>query len=778
MPEDPVWPPLAPEPDVLLTDEPAHLLPALVGLTDGPAGQVGAAYRVAGYRLRGAKASERAAYLALAARQGGADPLADRFAEQCMTSDLHAPWWPRWWRGQQVGDHLYLGRHTGFVRAVVTTEVDGRAVAVTGDGHGIVRVWDLLGGGQIGEPASRHGGAVVALAATVLDGRAVAVSSGDDDDWTIRRWDLNDGTQCGEPEHLDGGLVGALTPVTVDGRPVLVVGQVDYDDGTTVVTVWDPTREPFAHAQRLDTTPGPLLAVAAATGPKGSLLVGAVPPDSDEADDRMATLFRWDPGAGRWAPPLSVPTAGHINALAVADMGSSAGRGQRGPREAGDGRGRTRTGHLVAVVADRDDNWTSGRLRLLDLDDPDDGRPGTTLMIEPSGSAQSVAVASVAGHPVAVSGHRDGAIRLWDLEAGAEAGAPRFAHGGELRSVTTATVGGRPVAVTGGDHSVRLWDLSRPDSQRQNGEHAIPVQVMAMAELDGRQVAVSGGRDGIVRVWDMATGIQIGAPLEGHEAGVAALGATSIDGRPVAVSTGFDRTIRLWDLPSGTLMGAPLPGAASRSIAVADVDGHPAVVVPDWDSAVGAGHPLVWDLGADLPQRRPLTAAGGSTISVATAMVDGTPVLVGGSDMGDGAIRLWDLTDGTPLLAPLQGHHGCVEAVVTTEMDGRAVAVTGGFDTTIRCWDLRSGGPATAPMLGHTSAVQRLAAATIDGRPVVASCALDGVVHLWDLSTGHLAGTIDPGTGTDALALAEDGTLMVGGRLGLLAIQLHPGLFG
>jgi WD40 repeat protein len=163
---------------------------------------------------------------------------------------------------------------------------------------------------------------------------------------------------------------------------------------------------------------------------------------------------------------------------------------------------------------------------------------------------------------------------------------------------------------------------------------------------------------------------------------------------------------------------------------------------------------------------------------VATAMVDGTPVLVGGSDMGDGAIRLWDLTDGTPLLAPLQGHHGCVEAVVTTEMDGRAVAVTGGFDTTIRCWDLRSGDPATAPMLGHTSAVQRLAAATIDGRPVVASCALDGVVHLWDLSTGHLAGTIDPGTGTDALALAEDGTLMVGGRLGLLAIQLHPGLFG
>ena len=233
---------------------------------------------------------------------------------------------------------------------------------------------------------------------------------------------------------------------------MLVVGQLDYDQGSTMVTVWDPTREPFAHAQRLDVTGGPLLAVSAAVGPKGSLMVGAV------------------------------PTAGHINAVAVAEMGK----------------------HLMAVVADRDESWTGGRLRLLDLDE---GEMGRTLLTEPAGSAQSVAVAGGRdGRPLAVSGHRDGAIRLWDLDAATEAGAPRYAHAGELRSVTTATVAGRPVAVTGGDHSVRVWDLSRPDSHRLNGEHAIPVSVMALAELGGRQVAVTGGRDGVVRVWDLATG--------------------------------------------------------------------------------------------------------------------------------------------------------------------------------------------------------------------------------------------------------------------------------
>jgi WD40 repeat protein len=251
-----------------------------------------------------------------------------------------------------------------------------------------------------------------------------------------------------------------------------------------------------------------------------------------------------------------------------------------------------------------------------------------------------------------------------------------------------------------------------------------------------------------------------------------------VDGRPVVVTGGFDRTLRVWDLPSGGQLTAPLPAGVSRSMAAAAIDGRPAVVVPDWDAAAGAGHPLVWELGGDVPQRRPLSAAGGSTISVATALVDGRPLLVGGSDMGDGALRLWDLAAGLPLGAPMAGHHGCVEAIVTTMVEGRAVAVSAGFDTTIRSWDLSTGEPAGAPMLGHTSAVQRLAAATLDGRPVVASVALDGVVHLWDLCSGHLATTIDPGTGADALALGADGTLLVGGRLGLMAIQLHPGLFG
>ena len=69
-----------------------------------------------------------------------------------------------------------------------------------------------------------------------------------------------------------------------------------------------------------------------------------------------------------------------------------------------------------------------------------------------------------------------------------------------------------------------------------------------MGELDGRLVAVSGGDDRMVRVWDLATGAPVGEPLSGHTGGVNALAVGVLDGRPVVVSGGEDQTVRVWDL--------------------------------------------------------------------------------------------------------------------------------------------------------------------------------------------------------------------------------------
>ncbi len=83
---------------------------------------------------------------------------------------------------------------------------------------------------------------------------------------------------------------------------------------------------------------------------------------------------------------------------------------------------------------------------------------------------------------------------------------------------------------------------------------------MAFGELEGRAVALSGGLDGTVRVWDLASGEQRGEPLTGHNGRVGSVAFGELEGRAVALSGGDDGTVRVWDLASGTQHGDPLTG--------------------------------------------------------------------------------------------------------------------------------------------------------------------------------------------------------------------------
>jgi WD40 repeat protein len=83
---------------------------------------------------------------------------------------------------------------------------------------------------------------------------------------------------------------------------------------------------------------------------------------------------------------------------------------------------------------------------------------------------------------------------------------------------------------------------------------------------NGRRI-VSAGSDGTLRLWDAASGEPIGAPMTGHESGVASV-AFSPDGRRI-VSGGVDKTLRLWDATSGQAIGKPMTGHTTGVSSVA-----------------------------------------------------------------------------------------------------------------------------------------------------------------------------------------------------------------
>jgi len=135
--------------------------------------------------------------------------------------------------------------------------------------------------------------------------------------------------------------------------------------------------------------------------------------------------------------------------------------------------------------------------------------------------------------------------------------------------------------------------------------------VLAVAVGAGGRIAVSGGRDGTVRVWDLA-GTAAPQVLTGHDTWINAV-AVSADGR-IAVSGDRRGTVRVWDL-AGTAAPQVLTGHAGSVLAVAvSADGRIAV------SGGSDGTVRVWDLAGDREQARWMSDGDVLAVAVSTAV--------------------------------------------------------------------------------------------------------------------------------------------------------------
>ncbi|SET95117.1 TIR domain-containing protein [Geodermatophilus poikilotrophus] len=316
-----------------------------------------------------------------------------------------------------------------------------------------------------------------------------------------------------------------------------------------------------------------------------------------------------------------------------------------------------------------------------------------------------------------------------------------FGHTNQVHGVAF-TRDGRVLASGGGDGVVRLWDVATA-GERATLQHGGEVWSVAFGRDD--RLLASGGRDGLVRLWDPATGRPDGPALE-HGAAVWST-AFSADGRFLA-SGGSDGVVRVWDVASRQPHGDPLTGgsgwvqsvaySSTGVVAAAGDDG----VVRMWDS--GSGRLLHELVGHE------------DEVNTIAFSPDGGVLASGG---WDATVRMWDTRTGEVLhtLPATSAEH--VVRGLAFSADG-ALLASSSSDDTASVWSVASGQPVGQSFVGHPQDVDGLAFSP-DGRQL-ATAGWDGTVRLWEVVETYSVSRAYPGHSAEVLDVdvSADGRLL------------------
>lgn len=218
-----------------------------------------------------------------------------------------------------------------------------------------------------------------------------------------------------------------------------------------------------------------------------------------------------------------------------------------------------------------------------------------------------------------------GDTSLWDLKTGkrqrldTKHASQKVRHFFGTYSVAF-TPDGKTLITGGRDNAVKVWDLESKKLVRTLTGHHNWVDSLAVAS-DGKMLASTGGT---IRLWDLTTGADA-CPLPGHKFVVWQV-ALSADGKS-AVTGSWDNTLRWWDATTGTERRS-IPISNGMTSLVSSPDGKIALVATDdhklrmWDGETGQEKPTNVPVDAKFealsfsPDGKHLVAASGSKVTV------------------------------------------------------------------------------------------------------------------------------------------------------------------
>ncbi|MGA3010447.1 MAG: WD40 repeat domain-containing protein [Terracidiphilus sp.] len=279
---------------------------------------------------------------------------------------------------------------------------------------------------------------------------------------------------------------------------------------------------------------------------------------------------------------------------------------------------------------------------------------------------------------------------------------------------------------------------------------------------DGRSV-LTGGREGAVRLWDVATGAEL--KLFQGEAWIRNVAFSSDHQRVVSVSSLDEKTsAQLWDVTTGKELGRISPPAGKLIFGIVSPNGSTVATARPAETdeqgnklaAGGATRIQLWNLltGKEI---RHFLVPGAYASGTLLLSPDGSKLLTGDFD----GPRLWNVGTGK-LLRQFWKPDGVVNAAAFSA-DGHSLA-WGTVAGTVHMWDAETGkeiqhfaGDYPADYMATVNSVS----ISRDGRRLLTG-SNDGRARLWDVETGKdlqrfAASDKGPNTAVNCAALSPDG---------------------